>query len=86
MLAKGTNVCVMTASRNPSNEFGLKLHKPVHKPSLTIDMNFKRLDFAKKYEDWTAEQWARCYSQIIASTTVHSAYMACEKVVMEKTL
>lgn len=38
-------------------ESDLKAHAPAHKPKLTAVMKKKRLLFAKKYRNWTAEQW-----------------------------
>ena len=56
LLARCTNVGLMTVYRRLCNEFGRKSNKTAHKPHLTTAMKLKRSDFAKKYEDWTAEQ------------------------------
>ena len=48
LLAKGTNVSLMTVSRCLSDEFCLKSHKRACKPRLTTAMKFKRSDFVKK--------------------------------------
>ena len=58
LIAKGTNVSLMTASRL-SNEFGLNSHIPTHKHCLTTAMKFKCLVLAKKYYNWKAEQWGK---------------------------
>ena len=50
---------IMTVSRHLSNEFDQKSYKPGGKPCLTTDIKFNLLDFAKKYEGWTAEQLGR---------------------------
>ena len=55
LLARGKNVSPVTVTRHMSNEFGAKSHKPASKPYLT-SMKSKRSNFAKKYDDWTAEQ------------------------------
>ena len=62
LLAKGTNISLMTISQHLSKEFGLESHKRTRKPCPTTAMKFKQLDFAKKFEDWTAE---RCGSFIL---------------------
>ena len=48
-----------TISRRLTDEFGLKSRKPARKPRLTPVMKLKRLQFAKKYKNWTRQQWSR---------------------------
>ena len=55
-VAKDTNVNLMTVSHPLNNEISLKSYKPARKPCLNTAMKFNRLDAAKKYKDWTAEQ------------------------------
>ena len=55
---------LMIVLRHLSNEFGNESHKDAGKPRMTTAMTFKRLYFAKIYEDWTAEQWDKVYSSI----------------------
>jgi len=55
----GSRIIRRTISRRLTDEFGLKSRKPVRKPRLTPAMKLKRLQFAKKYKDWTSQQWSR---------------------------
>src|SRR6476469_2742750 len=38
-------------------ESDLRAHAPAHKPKLTPAMRKKRLNFAKRYKGWSAEDW-----------------------------
>jgi len=55
----GSRISRRTISRRLTDEFGLKSRKPARKPRLTQAMKLKRLQFAKKYKDWTSQQWSR---------------------------
>ena len=59
LLLKGTNVSISTISHQLSKEFGLKSHKPEKKTQLTYQMKKKRLEFAKKYINWSIEDWKK---------------------------
>jgi len=45
-----------TISRRLTDEFGLRSRKSARKPRLTPAMKLMRLQFAKKYKDWTSQQ------------------------------
>jgi len=55
----GSRIIRRTISRRLADEFGFKSQKPARKPGLTPAMKLKRLQFAKKYKDWTSQQWSR---------------------------
>jgi len=55
----GSRISRRTNSRRLTDEFGLKSRKPARKPRLASAMKLKRLQFAKKYKDWTSQQWSR---------------------------
>jgi len=55
----GSRISRRTISRRLTDEFGLKSRKPARKPRLAPAMKLKRLQFAKKYKDWTSQQWSR---------------------------
>jgi len=55
----GSRISRRTICRRLTDEFGLKSRKPARKPRLTRSMKLKRLQFAKKYKDWTSQQWSR---------------------------
>ena len=55
----GLRISRRTISRRLTDEFRLKSRKPAWKPRLTPAMKLKRLQFAKKYKDWTSQQWSR---------------------------
>lgn len=40
-------------------DFGLKSHKPAAKPRLTDAMKQKRLNFARRYRNWTVAEWSK---------------------------
>lgn len=48
-----------TIQHRLQKELGLPTYKPAAKPLLTPSMVKKRLAFAHKYKDWTAEQWRK---------------------------
>jgi transposase len=54
----GVNVTPMTVRRRLI-EAGRPARKPVKKQLLTVAMKAKRLAWAKKYENWTVEDWKR---------------------------
>ena len=55
----GSRISRRTISRCLTDEFSLKSRKPPRKPRLTLAMKLKRLQFAKKYKDWTSQQLSR---------------------------
>jgi len=55
----GSRISRRTISRRLTGEFGLKSRKPARKPRLASAMKLKRLQFAKKYKDWTIQKWSR---------------------------
>jgi len=55
----GSRISRRTISHHLTDEFGLKSWKPARKPRLTPAVKLKRLQFAKKYKDWTSQQWSR---------------------------
>jgi len=55
----GSRISRRTISRCLNDKFGLKSWKPARKPRLTPAMKLKRLQFAKKYRDWTSQRWSR---------------------------
>ena len=59
LLCHGTEVSISTISRRLSKEFGLKSYKPAAKPRLTSEVKKKRLAFARKHRNWTAEKWGQ---------------------------
>ena len=56
LLRHGTEVSISTISRRLSKKFGLKSYKPAAKSRLTSAMKKKRLAFARKHSNWTAEK------------------------------
>ena len=59
LLRKGCKVSLSTVSRRLSKEFDLKSYKPAKKPKLTSAMKKKRLDFARRYQNWTVDDWKK---------------------------
>ena len=57
MLQKGCEVSISTISRRLSKEFHLKSYKPAKKPRLTPAMKMKRLNFARRHQNWTVADW-----------------------------
>jgi len=55
----GSRISRRTISCRLTDEFGLKSRKPARKPRMTPAMKLKRLQFVKKYKDWTSQQWSR---------------------------
>ena len=53
------NVTVRSVQRLLKNRLNLGASKPARKPILTETMRKKRLQFANRYKDWTAEEWKR---------------------------
>jgi len=55
----GSRISRRTISCRLTDEFGLKSQELARKPRLTPAMKLKRLQFEKKYKDWTSQQWSR---------------------------
>ena len=55
----GSRINRRTISRCLTNELGLNSWKPDRKLRLTPAMKLQCLQFAKKYKDWTRQQWSR---------------------------
>ena len=55
----GSRISKRTISHRLTNKFSLKSWKPARKPRLAPAMKLKRLQLAKKYKDWTSQQWSR---------------------------
>ena len=51
------DVSVRTIQHRLHKDMGLPFRKPVKKPLLTKLMKKKRLQFCRKYKDWSAERW-----------------------------
>jgi len=58
LLTAGVNVHRSTISRRLKT-MDLRAFKPAKKPLLTVAMRRKRLEFAKAYRNWTADDWGR---------------------------
>lgn len=53
------NVATRTIRHRLQKDLGLPSRRAVKKPLLTAAMKKKRLDFCKKYQDWTSEKWKK---------------------------
>ena len=53
------NVAERTIQHRCQKDLKLHLHSPTSKPLLTPNMRLARLKFAKKYKDFTIEDWKR---------------------------
>lgn len=53
------NVSVRTIQHRLQKDLKMPARRAAKKPLLTKAMKKKRLDFCKKYEDWTSEQWQK---------------------------
>ena len=53
------NVSIRTIQHRLQKDLSLPSRRPAPKPLLTQKMKAKRLDFAKRYVDWTTEQWSK---------------------------
>lgn len=53
------NVATRTIRHRLQKDLGLPSRRAAKKPLLTAAMKKKRLDFCKKYQDWTSEKWKK---------------------------
>ena len=53
------NVAIRTIQHRLQKDLGLPCRRAAKKPLLTDAMKKKRITFAKKYKDWTSEQWKK---------------------------
>ena len=53
------NVSVRTIQHRLQKDLKMPSRSAAMKPLITSKMKKKRLDFAKKYKDWTSEQWGK---------------------------
>lgn len=56
----GVKISCMTLRRR-WKEMGFSCRRPLKKPKLTSSMKMKRLVFARKYADWTEEDWEKVF-------------------------
>lgn len=69
----GVNVSTRTVRRD-LKEFGFESRRPVKKPKLTEKMMKKRLQWCRKYKDFTEDDWMKIHSYGFSVLTKYILY------------